>query len=166
MPVKTQRQWQKKALRLCFRNKQVQANILFARVSGDVACGLNVCVKLLPASFSFLPSLWSVLENMSGQGSTVGGKFSELKSIIDKVRDQTRVGVCLDTCHAFAAGEQNLRLLFLSQITDGNQVKPVSTICVQHHFLSSHYTSQNVFHCNSETSIGFEVDSWLKLQCS
>ncbi|MEQ2235898.1 hypothetical protein ILYODFUR_006876 [Ilyodon furcidens] len=46
----------------------------------------------------------SVLENMSGQGSTVGGKFSELKSIIDKVRDQRRVGVCLDTCHAFAAG--------------------------------------------------------------
>ncbi|XP_038156939.1 probable endonuclease 4 isoform X2 [Cyprinodon tularosa] len=45
-----------------------------------------------------------VLENMSGQGSTVGGKFSELKSITDKVRDQTRVGVCLDTCHAFAAG--------------------------------------------------------------
>ncbi|KAF3704652.1 DNA-(apurinic or apyrimidinic site) lyase [Channa argus] len=51
-----------------------------------------------------VPSVVTVLENMSGQGSTVGGKFSELKSIIDKVRDQTRVGVCLDTCHAFAAG--------------------------------------------------------------
>lgn len=41
---------------------------------------------------------------MSGQGSTVGGQFSELRSIIDLVRDKTRVGVCLDTCHAFAAG--------------------------------------------------------------
>lgn len=41
---------------------------------------------------------------MSGQGSTVGGQFSELRSIIDRVRDKTRVGVCLDTCHAFAAG--------------------------------------------------------------
>ncbi|XP_071318305.1 probable endonuclease 4 isoform X2 [Trachinotus anak] len=50
------------------------------------------------------PAVVTVLENMSGQGSTVGGQFSELKSIIDKVRDQTRVGVCLDTCHAFAAG--------------------------------------------------------------
>lgn len=60
------------------------------------------------AFFAFvLLSMWSVLENMSGQGSTIGGKFSELKSIIDKVRDQTRVGVCLDTCHAFAAGEWN-----------------------------------------------------------
>lgn len=50
------------------------------------------------------PAVVTVLENMSGQGSTVGGKFSELRSIIDRVRDQTRVGVCLDTCHAFAAG--------------------------------------------------------------
>ncbi|KAM9336257.1 putative endonuclease 4 isoform 2-T2 [Symphorus nematophorus] len=50
------------------------------------------------------PAVVTVLENMSGQGSTVGGKFSELRNIIDKVRDQTRVGVCLDTCHAFAAG--------------------------------------------------------------
>lgn len=55
---------------------------------------------------SFCLFFFGVLENMSGQGSTIGGKFSELKSIIDKVRDQTRVGVCLDTCHAFAAGER------------------------------------------------------------
>ncbi|XP_062381552.1 probable endonuclease 4 isoform X2 [Sardina pilchardus] len=51
-----------------------------------------------------IPSVITVLENMSGQGSTVGGQFSELKGIIDRVRDQSRVGVCLDTCHAFAAG--------------------------------------------------------------
>ncbi|TRZ02262.1 hypothetical protein DNTS_034035 [Danionella cerebrum] len=50
------------------------------------------------------PAVITVLENMSGQGSTIGGQFSELKTIIDRVRDKTRVGVCLDTCHAFAAG--------------------------------------------------------------
>ncbi|XP_053541170.1 probable endonuclease 4 isoform X2 [Ictalurus punctatus] len=50
-----------------------------------------------------IPAVCTVLENMSGQGSTVGGQFNELKSIIDHVRDKTRVGVCLDTCHAFAA---------------------------------------------------------------
>ncbi|XP_056626887.1 probable endonuclease 4 isoform X3 [Triplophysa dalaica] len=50
------------------------------------------------------PAVITVLENMSCQGSTVGGQFSELKTIIDRVRDKTRVGVCLDTCHAFAAG--------------------------------------------------------------
>jgi len=47
-----------------------------------------------------------VIENMSCQGNTVGGKFSELKQIIDLVTDKSRVGVCLDTCHAFAAGRQ------------------------------------------------------------
>ncbi|XP_033743248.1 probable endonuclease 4 [Pecten maximus] len=46
----------------------------------------------------------TVIENMSCQGSTVGGKFQELKAIIDKVKNKSRIGVCLDTCHAFAAG--------------------------------------------------------------
>lgn len=47
----------------------------------------------------------SVVENMSGQGNTIGGKFSELGQIIDGVKDKSRIGVCLDTCHAFAAGK-------------------------------------------------------------
>eukprot|EP00058_Branchiostoma_floridae_P009954 XP_002595442.1 hypothetical protein BRAFLDRAFT_69274 [Branchiostoma floridae] len=41
---------------------------------------------------------------MSCQGNTVGGKFAELRGIIDRVEDKSRVGVCIDTCHAFAAG--------------------------------------------------------------
>ena len=45
-----------------------------------------------------------VLENMSCQGNTIGGDLRELKSIIDLVEDPARVGVCLDTCHAMAAG--------------------------------------------------------------
>ncbi|KTF93813.1 hypothetical protein cypCar_00033830 [Cyprinus carpio] len=56
------------------------------------------------------PAVITVLENMSGQGSTIGGQFSELRSIIDRVRDKTRVGVCLDTCHAFAAGKLGCHL--------------------------------------------------------
>ena len=46
-----------------------------------------------------------VLENMSRQGSTIGGDFEELKKIINLVKNKSRVGVCLDTCHAMAAGE-------------------------------------------------------------
>lgn len=44
---------------------------------------------------------------MAGQGNTIGGKFEELKAIIDKVKESNRhrVGVCLDTCHIFAAGD-------------------------------------------------------------
>ncbi|KAG2337235.1 AP endonuclease [Suillus weaverae] len=44
-----------------------------------------------------------VIENMAGSGNIIGSQFSELKGIIDHVEDKTRVGVCLDTCHAFAA---------------------------------------------------------------
>ncbi|KAF5378299.1 hypothetical protein D9615_008792 [Tricholomella constricta] len=46
----------------------------------------------------------AVLENMAGAGNIIGGDFSHLADIIAQVEDKTRVGVCLDTCHMFAAG--------------------------------------------------------------
>ena len=45
-----------------------------------------------------------VLENTAGQGGCLGGPLPELAAILDVVKDASRVGVCLDTCHAFAAG--------------------------------------------------------------
>ena len=45
-----------------------------------------------------------VLENTAGQGSNVGYRFEQLSEIIDQVDDKSRVGVCIDTCHAYAAG--------------------------------------------------------------
>ena len=46
----------------------------------------------------------AVIENTAGQGSNLGNEFWQLKYIIDRVEDKSRVGVCLDTCHTFAAG--------------------------------------------------------------
>jgi deoxyribonuclease-4 len=46
----------------------------------------------------------TLLELMAGQGATLGGNFGELRRIIERVDDRSRVGVCVDTCHAFAAG--------------------------------------------------------------
>ncbi|HOW26436.1 MAG TPA: deoxyribonuclease IV [Bacteroidales bacterium] len=46
----------------------------------------------------------AVIENTAGQGTNVGYKFEHLRIIIDHVHDKSRVGVCLDTCHSFAAG--------------------------------------------------------------
>ncbi|KAJ7684281.1 xylose isomerase-like protein [Mycena polygramma] len=45
----------------------------------------------------------TVLENMAGAGNIIGGDFNHLGKIIEQVNDKTRVGVCLDTCHMFAA---------------------------------------------------------------
>ena len=44
-----------------------------------------------------------LLETMAGKGSEVGGRFEELKAIIDAVGSQ-QVGVCLDTCHVYDGG--------------------------------------------------------------
>ncbi len=46
----------------------------------------------------------AVLENVAGQGSNLGHSFEQLAHIIDKVEDKSRVGVCIDTCHAYSAG--------------------------------------------------------------
>lgn len=46
----------------------------------------------------------AVIENTAGQGSNLGYRFEQLAYIIDRVEDKSRVGVCIDTCHAYAAG--------------------------------------------------------------
>lgn len=46
----------------------------------------------------------AVIENTAGQGTNLGFSFPQLARIIAGVEDKSRVGVCIDTCHAFAAG--------------------------------------------------------------
>ena len=46
----------------------------------------------------------AVIENTAGQGSNLGFRFEQIAYIIERVEDKSRVGCCIDTCHAFAAG--------------------------------------------------------------
>lgn len=46
----------------------------------------------------------AVIENTAGQGSNLGWRFEHLAYIIERVEDKSRVGICIDTCHAFSAG--------------------------------------------------------------
>jgi len=46
----------------------------------------------------------AVIENTAGQGTNLGYRFEHIAQIIEQVTDRSRVGVCLDTCHSFAAG--------------------------------------------------------------
>ena len=46
----------------------------------------------------------AVIENTAGQGTNLGHTFEQLRYIIDLVEDKSRVGVCIDTCHAFTSG--------------------------------------------------------------
>ena len=45
-----------------------------------------------------------LLETMTGKGSEIGGRFEELREIIDRITLHEKVGVCFDTCHVFDAG--------------------------------------------------------------
>jgi deoxyribonuclease IV len=66
------------------------------------------CIKIIAESVNIIlqktHGVIAVIENTAGQGSSVGYKFEHLRAIIDLVDDKSRVGVCLDTCHAYAAG--------------------------------------------------------------
>lgn len=46
----------------------------------------------------------AVIENTAGQGTNMGHTFEQIRFIIDKVEDKSRVGVCIDTCHAYTSG--------------------------------------------------------------
>lgn len=46
----------------------------------------------------------AVLENTAGQGSNLGYELEQLAYIIERIDDKSRVGVCIDTCHAYSAG--------------------------------------------------------------
>lgn len=46
----------------------------------------------------------AVIENTAGQGTNLGYRFEQLRFMMEHVEDRSRVGVCIDTCHAFSAG--------------------------------------------------------------
>ncbi|MEI4269704.1 MAG: deoxyribonuclease IV [Candidatus Dasytiphilus stammeri] len=66
------------------------------------------CIKRVAESiniaFANTTNIIGLIENTAGQGSTIGHSFDQIASIIDQVEDKSRIGVCFDTCHAFAAG--------------------------------------------------------------
>lgn len=66
------------------------------------------CLKTIAESINIAldktQGVIAVLENTAGQGTNVGYRFEHLRVIIDLVDDKSRVGVCIDTQHAFAAG--------------------------------------------------------------
>jgi deoxyribonuclease-4 len=66
------------------------------------------CLDLIAESVNIALSKTSgviaVIENTAGQGTNLGYRFEHLKRIIDGVTDKSRIGVCIDTCHAFTSG--------------------------------------------------------------
>ena len=68
--------------------------------------GLDGIARSLDAVHAALPEAGArvLLENTAGQGTVLGSRLQQLAAIVARVDAPERVGVCLDTCHAFAAG--------------------------------------------------------------
>lgn len=66
------------------------------------------CLKRIAESVNIVldktKGVTAVIENTAGQGTNLGHTFEQLREIIDNVEDKSRVGVCIDTCHAYSAG--------------------------------------------------------------
>lgn len=69
---------------------------------------VDECLKTIAESINMAldktAGVTAVIENTAGQGSNLGFEFEHLAAIIDRVEDKSRVGVCIDTAHSFAAG--------------------------------------------------------------
>ena len=66
--------------------------------------GIEMITDLLNRIITPQQSTIILLETMAGKGSEVGGRFEELKAIIDGVEISDKIGVCMDTCHVSDAG--------------------------------------------------------------
>ncbi len=65
---------------------------------------IDIIAESLNLTIEKTHNLTLVLETTAGMGSSVGASFKELAHIIEKVQNKSRIGVCIDTCHIFAAG--------------------------------------------------------------
>jgi deoxyribonuclease-4 len=70
--------------------------------------GVEECLKRIAESINITldktTGVIAVIENTAGQGTNLGHTFEQIKYIIEFVEDKSRVGVCIDTCHAYTSG--------------------------------------------------------------
>ena len=90
------------------RLKQLPESLYIFHPGSHVGQGIDEGIDLIVTALNEIitpeTKNWVLLEGMSGKGSEVGGKLEELKAIIDGVTHNKRLGICLDSCHLFAAG--------------------------------------------------------------
>ena len=75
-----------------------------SHVGQGVSAGIDRIAETLNAAMQDGLHTTVLLETMAGKGSEIGSTFEELRAIIDRIAQNERVGVCLDTCHVSDAG--------------------------------------------------------------
>lgn len=75
-----------------------------SHVGQGVAAGVKRTAETINSVLGSDTHATLLLETMAGQGTEIGSTFEQLRDIMDAVTHVERIGVCLDTCHAFCAG--------------------------------------------------------------
>ncbi|WP_409967127.1 deoxyribonuclease IV [Bengtsoniella intestinalis] len=75
-----------------------------SHVGQGVEAGIDYIAEALNQTLTPETSVTVLLETMAGKGTEIGGRFEELRAIIDRVDLNEKMGVCLDTCHVWDGG--------------------------------------------------------------
>lgn len=90
------------------RMEHLPNNLYNFHPGSHVGQGTEKGIELIAEALNFIltpkQSTTVLLETMSGKGSEVGGTFQEIRAVIEKVKLDDKIGVCLDTCHVYDAG--------------------------------------------------------------
>lgn len=120
---------------------------------------LNTIAESINITLNKTNGVTAVIENTAGQGSNLGFEFWQLKYIIDRVDDKSRVGICLDTCHTFTAGydlvnnydgvfndfEKEVGFKYLRGIHLNDSKKEVGTRVDRHESIGKGFIGKEVF---------------------
>ena len=80
-----------------------------SHVKQGTETGIRLIAEMLNGILKPEQSTIVLLETMAGKGSEVGGRFEELREILDRVELKEKMGVCLDTCHVWDGGYDIVR---------------------------------------------------------
>jgi deoxyribonuclease-4 len=90
------------------RMEYLPGNLYNFHPGSHVGQGTDAGIELIAAALNEVlkpeQTTTVLLETMAGKGSEGGGRFEELRAIIDRVMLSEKLGVCLDTCHVYDAG--------------------------------------------------------------
>ncbi|MEM1677574.1 MAG: deoxyribonuclease IV [Nitrososphaerota archaeon] len=120
------------------RTNLLGLNYLVVHIGSHLGKGLDVGIKRAAEAVNTAlskveGSVMILLENMAGQKNSVGSRFEDVKRILNLIEYPYRVGVCLDTCHAFAAGyDLRTREAIDNTLNDFDQIIGIKLLKVVH----------------------------------
>jgi len=122
---------------------------------------LDIIAESINITLNKTRGVIAVIENTAGQGSNLGHRFEQIRHIIDRIEDKSRVGVCIDTCHTLTAGydlitpegyEQTMMEFdsiigfgFLKGLHLNDSMKPLGSHVDRHENIGKGYLGLDVF---------------------